>query len=45
MTRIYTSIDQLVGKTPLLELTNTEKKLGLNARILGSWNILIRPGA
>lgn len=35
MTRIYTSIDQLVGKTPLLELTNTEKKLGLNARILG----------
>lgn len=31
---IYGSIDQLIGKTPLLELTNTEKKLGLNARIL-----------
>lgn len=31
---IYGSIDQLIGKTPLLELTNTEKKLGLNARIV-----------
>lgn len=31
---IYESIDQLIGKTPLLELTSTEKKLGLNARIL-----------
>jgi cysteine synthase A len=35
MTRIYTSIDRLVGKTPLLELTNTEKKLGLHAKIFG----------
>ncbi len=35
MSRIYTSIDQLVGKTPLLELTNTEKKFGLNAKIFG----------
>ena len=32
MTHIYTSIDQLVGHTPLLELTNIEK--GLHARIL-----------
>lgn len=31
---IYGSIDQLIGKTPLLELTNTKKKLGLNARIV-----------
>lgn len=31
---IYGSIDQFIGKTPLLELTNTEKKLGLNARIV-----------
>lgn len=31
---IYESIDQLIGKTPLLELTSTEKKLGLNARIV-----------
>ena len=32
MAHIYTSIDQLVGRTPLLELTNIEK--GLDARIL-----------
>lgn len=31
---VYTSADQLIGKTPLLELTHIEKKLGLNARIL-----------
>lgn len=31
---IYESIDQLIGKTPLLELTSTEKKLGLNSRIV-----------
>lgn len=34
MSHIYTSADQLIGKTPLLELTHIEKKLGLNARIL-----------
>ena len=34
MARIYTSADQLVGHTPLLELTNTEKKYGLKAKIL-----------
>ena len=34
MANIYTSADQLIGKTPLLELTNIEKKLGLNAKIL-----------
>ncbi|MBR4451995.1 MAG: cysteine synthase A [Clostridia bacterium] len=34
MSKIYTSIDQLIGKTPLLELTNTEKKEGLKARVL-----------
>ena len=33
MSRIYTSADQLVGKTPLFELTHIEKKLGLNAKI------------
>lgn len=32
--RIYTSADQLIGKTPLLELTNIEKKYDLKARIL-----------
>lgn len=34
MAKIYTSADQLVGKTPLLELTNTEKKYGLKAKVL-----------
>ena len=34
MSRIYTSADQLIGGTPLLELTHLEKQLGLNARIL-----------
>lgn len=34
MSRIYTSADQLIGHTPLLELTRIEKKYGLNAKIL-----------
>ena len=41
MSRIYTSADQLIGKTPLLELTHLEKALGLKAKVvakLESWN-------
>ena len=34
MSRIYTSADQLIGNTPLLELTHIEKEFGLKARIL-----------
>ena len=34
MARIYTSADQLIGGTPLLELTHMEKALGLEAKIL-----------
>lgn len=34
MGKIYTSADQLIGKTPLLELTHIEKALGLQAKIL-----------
>ena len=34
MSAIYTSADQLIGKTPLLELTNIEKNEGLEAKIL-----------
>ena len=34
MSHIYTSADQLIGKTPLLELTHIEKKLGLKAKVL-----------
>lgn len=32
--QIYTSADQLIGKTPLLELTNIEKEYNLEAKIL-----------
>ena len=31
---VYTSVEALIGHTPLLELTNLEKKLGLKARLL-----------
>lgn len=34
MSKIYTSADRLIGKTPLLELTHIEKKLGLKAKLL-----------
>ncbi len=34
MANIYTSADQLIGKTPLLELTHIEKAYGLRAKIL-----------
>ncbi len=34
MSNIYTSAVQLIGKTPLLELTNIEKSLGLKAKIV-----------
>ena len=34
MSKIYTSADQLIGKTPLLELTHIKKQYGLKARIL-----------
>ena len=35
MSNIYTSADQLIGKTPLLELVHIEKEEGLDACILG----------
>lgn len=35
MSRVFTSADQLIGGTPLLELTHIEKEEGLEARILG----------
>lgn len=34
MSKVYTSIDQLIGHTPLLELTHIEQEEGLKARIL-----------
>ena len=34
MSNIYTSAEQLIGSTPLLELTHVEKNLGLKAKLL-----------
>ena len=34
MANIYTSVDQLIGHTPIVELTHIEKELGLKARLL-----------
>ncbi len=34
MAKIYTSADELIGRTPLLELSNIEKELGLKAKLL-----------
>ena len=34
MAKVYTSADQLIGKTPLLELTHLEKSLGLEAKLV-----------
>lgn len=45
MARIYTSADQLVGGTPLLELTHLEKELGLKARILAKLEYLNPAGS
>ncbi len=45
MSRIYTSADQLIGRTPLLELTNLEKQLGLKARLLAKLEYLNPAGS
>lgn len=45
MSAVYTSADQLIGKTPLLELTHIEKRLGLNARILAKLEYLNPAGS
>lgn len=45
MTNIYTSADQLIGKTPLLELTHLEKELGLRARVLAKLEYLNPAGS
>ena len=43
MSKIYTAADQLIGHTPLLELTHIEKKEGLEARILAKLE-MFNPG-
>ena len=45
MANIYTSADQLIGKTPLLELTQIEKSEGLNAKILAKLEYLNPAGS
>ncbi len=45
MSAIYTSAEQLIGKTPLLELTNTEKNEGLEATILAKLEYLNPAGS
>ena len=42
---IYTSADQLIGKTPLLELTHIEKKLALKAKVLAKLEYLNPAGS
>ena len=45
MSNIFTSADQLIGKTPLLELTNIEKKYGLKAKVLAKLEYLNPAGS
>ena len=45
MSNIYTSLDQLIGKTPLLELRNVEKQQGLEARVLAKLEYLNPAGS
>ncbi len=45
MSAIYTSADQLIGKTPLLELTHIEKKLALKAKVLAKLEYLNPAGS
>ena len=42
---VYTSVDQLIGGTPLLELKNLEEKLGLKARLLAKLEYLNPAGS
>ena len=43
MAKIYKSIEELIGRTPLMELSNLERKLGLNATLLAKVEAL-NPG-
>ena len=45
MSKIYTSADQLIGKTPLLELTHLEKEYGLKAKLLAKLEYLNPAGS
>lgn len=45
MSNIYTSADQLIGRTPLLELTHIEKKLDLKAKVIAKLEYLNPAGS
>ncbi len=45
MSKIYTSVDQLIGKTPLLELIHIEKEYNLSAKILAKLEYLNPAGS
>ena len=45
MSKIYTSANQLIGKTPLLELVHIEKDEGLEAKVLGKLEYLNPAGS
>ena len=45
MAKVYTSVDQLIGKTPLLELTHIERALGLKAKIFAKLEFMNPAGS
>lgn len=45
MARIFTSVDQLIGKTPLIELKNIEKEFSLNSKIIAKLEYLNPAGS
>ena len=45
MSKIYTSMDQMIGRTPLLELCRIQQQLGLEARVLAKLDYLNPAGS
>ncbi len=45
MGTVYTSVDQLIGRTPLLELAGIERKLGLTARVVAKLELFNPAGS
>ena len=45
MAKVFTAVDQLIGGTPLLELSHIEKELGLKAKILAKLEYLNPAGS
>lgn len=42
MAKIYGSLTELIGNTPLVELKNYGAKRQIGGKVIGCWNILIR---